>query len=679
MLLKTRRTHFKPAARWLHWLAAWGCALIPVTSKSAETPPHEAEPDFTAMSLEDLGAIKVATVVGASKHEQTTTEAPSAVSIVTKEDIAHFGYRTMGDLLRSVRGFYVTYDRAYNFTGLRGVNRPGDFGGRVLLNIDGHRLNEPIYDSAFTHTDFLLDMDLVDRVEIIRGPGSSLYGNNAFFTVINVITRRGQDLDGVEASASAGSYDTYSGRLTYGKKFSTNGVELLISGTWMDSAGHDRLRYPAFSAENNGVAEGMDGSTARSIYSSLSYSDFSLSGGYIDREKDSPTAQFGAIFNDPRFSNEDVRGYAELKYAHTFENEWLVQARAYYDYYHYAGIFPFDYPPVTINRDSHKAHWAGAELLVSKTLWERHRLTVGGEARHDFQLTVRNFDVTPRTTFVDSQRDASSFALYAQDEVSLLANLKLNIGVRYDHFSTFGNTVNPRGAVVYNPWREGTLKFLYGQAFRAPNAFELDYLQPTFKSNPGLGPETIRSYEVVYEQGLPWNLRGSGSLFLNQIEGLIGQSVDANDGLNFFDNLEEVEVRGAEAEVEGRWNNGLRGRVSYTYAEARDTMTDRILDNSPRHLAKANFAVPVWKERIFAGLELQGMSSRKTVQGNKVSAVWLANATLYSRELIKGLEVSASLYNLLDREYADPSSSDYVQDVFPQDGRNFRVKMTYRF
>ena len=262
----------------------WGALPLAWTAE-----PKPVEPDFTAMSLEDLGSIKVPTVVGASKHEQKITEAPSAVSIVTQEDIRQFGYRTMGDLLRSVRGFYVTYDRAYNFTGLRGVNRPGDFGGRVLINLDGHRLNEPIYDSAFTHTDFLLDMDLIDRVEIIRGPGSSLYGNNAFFTVINVVTRRGRDLSGAEASTTAGSYDTYTGRLSYGQQFSTNGVELLISGTWMDSEGHDDLRYPAFSAENNGVAEGMDGSRARSVYASLSYGELSLSGGYIDREKDVTT------------------------------------------------------------------------------------------------------------------------------------------------------------------------------------------------------------------------------------------------------------------------------------------------------------------------------------------------------------------------------------------------------
>lgn len=667
----------KTSLRLAGWFAGLGLCASLSAAEPAQTAP--APQDFTELSFEELGSIKVPTVIGASKHEQKLTEAPSAVSIITREDIQQFGYRTLGDLLRSVRGFYVTHDRAYNFTGLRGVNRPGDFGGRVLINIDGHRLNEPIYDSAFTHNDFMLDLDLVDRVEIIRGPGSSLYGNNAFFTVINVITRRGAEMNGVEAAASGGSYDTFSGRLSYGQKISTNGFELLLSGTWLDSGGHETLHFPEFSAVNNGVAEGVDGSSAKSVYGSLSYGEFTLSGGYIDRQKTVPTAQYGTIFNDPGFHNQDVRGYAELKYAHTFDSDWQVQARGYYDYYKFNGLFPFDYPPVTINRDKMKAQWAGAEMLVSKTLWEKHRLTLGGELREDFQLNVGNFDVDPFASYVESSRDEFSFALYAQDEMRLLTNLTFNAGVRYDHFSTFGDTVNPRGALVWSPWSEGTVKFLYGEAFRAPNAIELDYIQPTYKANPNLGPETIRSYEVVLEQGLAGNLRASGSLYFNQIKGLIGQSLDPNDNLNFFDNLQEVEVRGFELELEGRWARGLRGRVSYTFAEARDTTTDQILDNSPRHVGKANVAIPLWREKIYAGLELQAMSSRSTVQGNKVGAFCVANATLFSHELVKGLDISASVYNVFDYRYSDPVSSDFVQDAIRQDGRTFRVQLTYKF
>ena len=403
--------------------------------------------------------------------------------------------------------------------------------------------------------------------------------------------------------------------------------------------------------------------------------------------KTAPTAPFapaGAVFNDPRFLYVDERAFAELKFARDFENDWSVQARVYYDHYRFDGTFPFnnlfpDPGPTTINRDLNHAQWAGADALVSKTLWERQRLTFGGEFREDFQLDVANFDVEPPATYVDSSRDEYSFAFYAQDEVTILTNLILNASVRYDYFSTFGDTVNPRGAIIHSPWREGTFKFIYGEAFRAPNAYELFYIPPGFKANPDLEPENIRSYEMVYEQGLPMNLRFSGSLFLNQMEDLIVPITDPSDGQNVFVNIDEAEALGVETELEGHWTNGLRARLSYTYTETRDTATDNLLQNSPRHLTKANVAVPLWQDKIFAGLELQGMSSRKTVQGNRIGAVWLANFTIYSRELVRNLELSASLYNAFDRQYSDPLSSDYAQDVVRQDGRSFRVKLTYRF
>jgi len=672
-IVKTSFVSFRAA----HLSAIMAVSTLPAHAAASPAAKFD-ERDFTSLSLEALGSIRVPIVVGASKHAQKITDAPSAVSIVTREDIQQFGYRTLGDLLKSVRGFYVTYDRSYNFTGLRGVNRPGDFGGRVLINIDGHRLNDPIYDQAFSHTDFLVDLALVDRVEVIRGPGSSLYGNNAFFTVINVVTRQGSQVKGTEASASTGSFDTFTGRLSYGRKFSQHGVDVLLSGTWLDSRGHDQLSYPEFSDTNDGMAERQDGSTAGSAYLSISYGDFSLSGGYVNRRKNSPTASAGSMFNSP-YTNRDVRAYGEFKYNHTFDHGWAIQARAYYDAYQYDGDFSYDYPPVTINRDRISARWGGAEAAASKRVWVRHRLTLGAEVRRDFSLAMKNFDVEPYESYIDASRTASSFAFYAQDEMRLSRKIDFNAGIRYDHFSTFGATVNPRASLVSQPWAGGTVKTLFGKAFRAPNAYELDYIAPNAKSNDDLDPETIQTYELVYEQALPGNLRTTASLFLNQIKGLIGQTIDPVDELNYFLNADQVEVHGVELEVEGRWARGLRARLSYTYADARDKLTDQVLDNSPRHLGKANLVIPLWREKIFAGLEFQATSSRRTSQGNLSGAHHLVNATLYSREIVRGVDLSANLYNVFDRAYSDPVSTDFLQEVIPQDGRTFQLKLSARF
>ena len=148
---------------------------------------------------------------GASAYLQKVTEAPSSVTIVTAEQIRRYGFRTLADVLRSVRGFYVTYDRNYSYVGVRGFSRPGDYNARVLLLIDGHRLNDNVFGSALIGSEFPLDIALIERLEIIRGPSSSLYGTSAFFAVINVITRDTQQVRGTEIAGAAEQFRDRSG------------------------------------------------------------------------------------------------------------------------------------------------------------------------------------------------------------------------------------------------------------------------------------------------------------------------------------------------------------------------------------------------------------------------------------------------------------------------------------
>ncbi len=189
--------------------------LFPSTVLAAtDDDMNETTADLTELGPEQLMKIEVATVSTASKFEQKVTEAPSSVSIVSADEIKKYGYRTLADILRSLRSFYITYDRNYSYVGVRGFGRSGDYNTRILLLVDGHRINDNLYNAAPLGTEFVVDVDLIDRVEVIRGPGSSLYGNNAFFAVVNVITRQGRNLGGVEVSGEAGSFDTYKGRLT---------------------------------------------------------------------------------------------------------------------------------------------------------------------------------------------------------------------------------------------------------------------------------------------------------------------------------------------------------------------------------------------------------------------------------------------------------------------------------
>src|SRR5689334_22849264 len=150
--------------------------------------------DLGGLSLEDLAKMQVESVYGASKFLQQASDAPTSVTVITAEQIQKYGYRTLADVLRSVRGFYVIYDRNYTYVGVRGFSRPGDYNARILFLLDGHRVNDNVYDGAYVGSEFPVDVDLIERIEIIRVPNSSIYGTGAFVAVINVITKRGRDL-----------------------------------------------------------------------------------------------------------------------------------------------------------------------------------------------------------------------------------------------------------------------------------------------------------------------------------------------------------------------------------------------------------------------------------------------------------------------------------------------------
>ena len=658
-------------------------ALALATSAAHGAPPAEpSAPDLTQLSLEQLLDIPVYT---ASRFSQKGSNAPSSVSVITAADIKTYGYRTLADILRSVRGMYVTYDRTYSYIGVRGFARPGDYNSRVLVMVDGYRVNDPVFDTGYIGSEFVLDVDLIDRVEIVRGPSSSVYGSNAFFGVVNVITRTARDLKGAEVSAEVGSFDTKKGRASFGHRFE-NGLDAVVSVTGFDSRGPS-LFFPEFNdpATNNGITQGTDYDRDSNFFAKLSYSGFTLDAGHSRRNKGIPTGFTGTVFNDPRNRIVDEQTFASLGYYHTTGGGTDVSGRIYFGRYEYDGDYIYDAPPVTVNKDQALGEWWGAELKLVKTVFDKHKLVMGGEYQENRRQNQANFDQAPFASYLDDKRSSRRAGVYLQDEYAVRDNWLLNAGLRYDNYSTIGGTLSPRLAVIHRMNESTVVKVLYGTAFRAPNAYESYYAFPGQQiGNSSLRPEKIKTWEAVLERYLPGNWRVTASGYYYKVNDLITQVPVADPAtggvLLQYQNLDNVDAKGVEFEAEHSWSGGARLRGSFTAQMARDE-TGAALSNSPKHLAKLNYSTPVFHDKLRAAVELQYTGRRITTFG-ETGGFLTANLTLLSERLAPGLELSASVYNLFDRKYADPVAFDVgvpTRDVIQQDGRNFRFKLTYRF
>ncbi len=670
------------------WLVSIAVSLVLVATGSIHA---QLSPDADAISVEDLLNAKV---YSASNYEQKATEAPSYISVITAQDIRHWGYRTVEEALRSVTGFYVKNHLTYSTLGVRGFAPTGDANGRILFMVNGHAINNNIDDSAPIGNDFPIDMDLIDRIEIVRGPSSSLYGADAFMGVVNVITRTGRS-SGEMVSGSAGSFGTYNGTAILAHDSGT--TQSLFSASYWDSAapGHlDTIEDP--------IGSPNDHDQTRRAFALVSSHNFTLQAAASSAEVKVPTsAQWCGSCHQTDTHTTNFHGYADLRYEHNLWKGTQFTARTYYDNYDsqgsandLRGCSSTKCHGPLVNYDSAHGDRFGTEMKLSRLFLDKHRITIGAEYRDNYHQAQNDNIVAALTpsesqTFVNYDRTSAIWGIYGEAELHLLPKVILNVGVRNDRYNyLFGSKINPRATLIYNVEKSTTLKFLYGTAYRPPSFSELYYQGMASVSSPNLRPENIRSFEADLERRLGKRITASVSGFYNNIGSyIVDQTIETASGIDqttFFNS--KATAKGAELELAGRLPSNVEARLSYTYQDARNAITGASLPDAPKNLVQLNVAAPLFRRAVTPAIEAQYMSRSSTVwpaTGYSAPPV-LLNATVSTRELWQGFSVSGGVYNMVGRSMSDQTFGYFEQthdvpstSLLPEDRRSFRLKLTW--
>lgn len=663
------------------------CAFVVASLHTSTARAHGSDTshfnDFEEIPIDQLLNSRVVT---AARHEQSIAEAPNSVTVISAAEIRAHGYETLADALVGMAGMHLSNDRDYEYLGIRGFAPPGDYNTRILVLVDGHPMNDLTWSYVGIGTDQVVDMSLVDRIEVLRGPGSALYGTSAIFGTINIIMKAPADLSGFGVAAGGGSFGRVQGGVTFGTGADTP-VRGVISLSSMEMRGPDHY-YPEFAAkEGGGWVRGIDSDEYHRLYAAAQGGDFSIRAAYATRTKKIPTAPWGGIVGDPETENTDRVGFVDLLFERHLMPELDGTARAYGHSSLYKGSWPFSREDSSgvaerwVDRDDESGTSWGIEGRLDWRVSSRHRVLAGAETRWDayrqeFVYTLPSENTTVKG--MDRRKTSDFHSIYLQDEYRICRRMTSTLGLHYDRYPTFGGRTTPRMGLVFALTPRTRLKILYGEGFKAPSHGEYLYYGGDFQvPNPHLRPELYRSGEVVIERSWSQRIWTRFAAHSGEVRDLIRIEPFDESGTLQYRNAGRAALRGLEVEVNGRFPGGVEGRGSLTRQEARTLDPEEWAVNSPRWLAGCAFRRAILGDRGAVAFELRHVGERRGVHGTTlVPAYLVADLNLLLPLPVSGLSAALKIRNLGDRRYSDPGGEEVPMPEVRQDGRTWRLTLT---
>lgn len=626
--------------------------------------PDEVE-QLLALSLEDLMATKVTI---STNTKQALSKAPSVVSVITADDIKATGTTNLMEILQSVPGIYVK-NNLFGFKPL--ITFRGASGANVLLMVNG----APAKDLVWSPSIFWkgVPANMIERIEIIRGPGSALFGSDASAGAINVITRTAAPVDRSEVGVRMGRFDSQSGWIQHGGRW--NDLDVAFTADLAHTDGHDPFIARARGNTSGTAHYGWDNAD---LHLSIGRGHWRLLADHTRHDNVEIGLTGGAVL-DPRTRANDRQTALTLVYENPeFARDWGLNAEwRYRDISYTSGNGFWEGIAGVVNLNQMDSSERRVNLEVSATYGgvRNHLLRLGsGFQIQDLYLFRQYWDGVARPLDAPQKRRTTYF--FVQDIWSLSNDWEFTGGLRYDRYSDFGGTLNPRLALVWHPTSQLTAKLMYGRAFRAPSYLELYLTTGANPPNANLKPECSRTWEASFSYVPAQDLRLTLNLYEFERKHVIAPETTAPFR---FRNFERFATRGAELEAQWQVSRTLRvsGNLSQMHNEdVTSPLRDVAIPLTQAYLRSDWRFMPKW----YWNLQASWFDARPLVATDtraRMGSVAVVDTTIRYRH-DKRFELAASIRNLFDADVRDYSSTALWNNL-PRPGRTVFGELRYAF
>ncbi len=659
-----------------------------IVAYAGDAAAQTTEEEDLALAYGDNSTVSIAT-----GSKQTLRRAPAVATVITDRDIEAMGATDLDQVLESVPGLHVSKSHVvsktiYSFRGIHTLQN-----SQALMLVNGIPITN-VFQGDRGQIWGGMPLENVARIEVIRGPGSALYGADAFSGVINVITKTAADIKGIEYGARAGSFNSRDAWLQHGGKLGALDAAFYLGAGNTDGQ-KGIIQKDAISASGP-INEERKSLDARA---DLSYEAWRFRAAYQQRNMGAGAGIAGAL--DPNARVSENRLYLDMNYEQAnWAPNWDVSGVA--GYYNIeqkqadptytlfpAGAIP-GFPNGMIGNPGHSERHTHASVSTVYTGFDQHRVRIGAGLREDDLyefLETKNFsavfaplggltDATGNPALVSMLPHKRNLSyVFAQDEWNVVKDWTLTAGMRHDSYSDFGSTTNPRLALVWDAAYNVVVKAMHGEAFRAPTFAEQYAINnPVQVGSANIKPETITTDELAFSWQPVSTLQTNLNFFQYRMRNII-QLVGTK-----MQNAGDQTGRGLEFEATLDASSSLRLTGNYSLQHSTDDATGKDAGLAPhrRFFARADWRfMPLWQ----FGTTLNHVAERMREQGDtraQIPDYTTVDLTLRREKFAGGWDARTSLTNLFNQDAREPTfkASGITSDL-PVAGRALYIQLQH--